>query len=390
MPPRFLERATVEEAEMARRPAVLVFLWLSGALVVGSAAAAGKTGVVDDPSDCSACHTCAYPSRSDPCLRPCPRHESATVLSADLGPDVVILDGLEDLYVPVRFDHHKHATMAAMSGGCETCHHFTPPDMDHPACKDCHPAEVVHEDLAQPGLKGAYHRSCLRCHQEWDRDTACEICHEKKRGGALHGTATSVCDHSHYEPLELEELLVFTPADESVESVPFHHRRHSQLYERDCTECHRRQSCSRCHVQGGEGPHPMRAAGQESLHATCFSCHDGQRCGSCHGRAADDLFDHADTGWPLKAYHASLACRTCHGHVGAFRKLDRACSTCHPDGWPADTFDHRCTGVTLDDVHREADCEACHVEGPGSRSRCDGCHDDGRRFDRATGFGRSG
>ncbi len=374
---------------MTRLRTALLLSWLLGVAGMSGPIAFADPAGTGEPTSCSACHVCPHPSRSNPCLRPCPRHEGAEALSPDIGPSVVILDDLEDLYVPVRFDHHKHAVMAGMGGGCETCHHYTPPDVSHPACKDCHPVEVEHEDLAQPGLKGAYHRSCLHCHQEWDRDTACEICHEKKQGGALHGTATSVCDHSHYEPLELRELLVFRPADPAVASVPFHHLRHSQLYERDCTECHRRQSCSRCHVQGGEEPHPMRGAGEADLHATCFACHDGQRCGGCHGRDPRDLFDHADTGWPLKAYHARLDCRACHGHGGAFRKLDRACSTCHPDGWPAAGFDHRVTGVVLDEVHREADCVGCHVDGPGSRSRCDGCHDDGRRFDRATGFGRS-
>ena len=335
---------------------------------------------------CTPCHACPTPTMSDPCLRACPRHRPAGVLSADMGPDVVILNELEDLYVPVRFDHHTHAVMAGMSGGCATCHHFTPPDSNHPACKDCHPVEVVHEDLAQPGLKGAYHRACLHCHQEWDRDTACEVCHEKKSGGALHGTATTVCDHSHYAPLKLEELVVFTPDDATVGSVPFHHRRHSQLYERDCTECHLRQSCSRCHVQGGEEPHPMRSAEQASLHDTCLRCHDREPCGACHGRKATDLFDHADTGWPLKSYHASLACPACHGHGGALRRPDRRCENCHAGGWPAATFRHQVTGVALDAVHGEAGCDACHTEGPGSRPRCDGCHDDGRRYDPAKGF----
>jgi len=336
---------------------------------------------------CSPCHVCASPTRSDPCLRHCTRHEGSASLSPDLGPDVVILDDLENLYVAVRFNHHAHAGMAGMAGGCETCHHYTPPDSAHPACRDCHPVEIVHEDISQPGLKGAYHRGCLHCHEEWDSDTACEVCHEKKQGGALHGTATTVCDHTHYEPLELDELIVFSPSEDGVESVPFHHRRHSQLYERDCTECHQRQSCSRCHIQGGDELHPMRGSGQTNLHETCNRCHDGQRCDDCHGRDPGELFNHAETGWRLKVYHASLACRTCHGHSGAYRKLDRKCTSCHPSGWPAASFDHRVTGIALDEVHREAGCEDCHTAGPGSAPRCDGCHDDGRSYNAVTGFG---
>jgi hypothetical protein len=366
-------------------PAVLL-AWALGSCGVS---AAGNAVGADQDDRCSPCHTCASPTRSEPCLRPCGRHQEAAALSPDLGPDVVILDDLENLYVPVRFDHRAHAQMSTMSGGCETCHHYTPPDSVHPACRDCHPVEIVHEDLAQPGLKGAYHRGCLHCHEEWDLDTACSNCHEKKEGGALHGTATEICVDSHYEPLELTELIVFSPADKSVESVPFHHRRHSQLYERDCTECHQRQRCSRCHIQGGERPHPMRDSGQSSLHETCYRCHDGQRCGDCHGRDPEELFNHAETGWRLKRYHASLACRACHGHGEGYRRLDRDCTTCHPSGWPTGSFNHRVTGVALDEVHTEADCESCHVAGPGSSSRCDGCHDDGRRFDPARGFAGS-
>ncbi|MGE5235088.1 MAG: cytochrome c3 family protein [Acidobacteriota bacterium] len=336
--------------------------------------------------DCTACHTCPNPSRDQPCLKACPRHQQPAALSPASGPDIVILDDLEDLYVPVRFDHKTHAGMSGMSKGCETCHHFTPPNSPHPACKDCHPVEIVHEDLAQPGLKGAYHRRCLSCHAAWDKDTACEICHERKKGGRLGGTATEVCEHSHYAPVKLKELILFSTSFAPKDSVPFHHRNHSQLYERDCTECHRRQSCTRCHVQGSDELHPMGNPTEVSLHDTCFRCHDGTRCAACHGRDPGALFTHAETGWPLKAYHAALPCRTCHGPTGAFRKLDPRCATCHPNGWPAASFDHRVTGVALDEVHREAGCETCHAGGPGSRPRCDSCHDDGRTYNRSRGF----
>jgi hypothetical protein len=342
------------------RPTAVLIFSVSWLLAMAGNAAPDVPQHANALQSCSPCHTCQRPTQARPCLRACPRHEMEKHLSPELGPDVVILSELENLYVPVRFDHHKHAVMAQMNGGCEACHHFTPPNSSHPACKDCHPVEIVHEDIAQPGLKGAYHRACLHCHQEWDRDTACEVCHEKKKGGPLEGTATGVCDHSHYQPLQLDELIVFGPADASVGSVPFHHRNHSQLYERDCTECHQRQSCSRCH--------------------------DEERCDACHGRDPADLFNHADTGWPLKAYHTSLECRSCHGRTGAFRKLDPKCASCHPEGWPAKTFDHRITGVVLDEVHGDADCDSCHTAGPGSTPRCDACHDDGRSYDAARGF----
>ncbi len=337
--------------------------------------------------DCRQCHTCDNPTQADPCLTACPRHKEAVGLSPSLGPDVVILDKLEDLYVPVRFNHKVHATMAGMSKGCDACHHYTPPDSPHPACKDCHPVGIVHEDIAQPGLKGAYHRQCLGCHSEWDQDTKCEICHEKKAGGRLQGTATEVCDHSHYDPVPLLDLITFSTDFAVGDKVPFHHKNHSEKYERDCTECHMQQSCTRCHIQGGNS-HPMGDLSKVNLHDTCFKCHGEQNCTECHGRDPEDLFQHSDTGWPLKAYHASLSCTACHGKQGAFQKPDPKCRTCHTDGWSGGGFKHATTGVKLNEVHGELDCDACHVNGPGNgKASCDGCHDDGRTYSKASGFG---
>jgi hypothetical protein len=356
-------------------PLVLVFVMITG------------TGWPANPDtlDCSECHTCDNPRPDQPCLRTCPRHDAAAALTPDVGPEVVVLAELEDLYVPVRFDHRTHAVMAGMSAGCATCHHYTPPNMPHPACKDCHPTEVEHEDLAQPGLKGAYHRRCLSCHSEWDRDTACGNCHEKRKGGKLGGDATTFCVHSHYRPIELAELITFQTNFAQGDSVPFHHRNHSRRYERTCTECHREQSCTRCHVQDRGELHPMGSLEDVDLHDTCSSCHDQQQCSYCHGRALDDVFSHSDTGWPLSVYHANLHCQACHG-PGRIHKLDSRCETCHRNGFPPTHFDHRVTGVALDEVHREAECSDCHVAGWSALPRCDDCHDDGRTYDRERGF----
>jgi hypothetical protein len=333
---------------------------------------------------CAECHDCDRPSAARPCLRrgTCGRHRGMTGLSAKLGPKVVILDELESLYGPVRFEHYEHARMTGFDKGCETCHHFSPPNSPHPACKSCHPREVSHENLRKRGLKGAYHRICLNCHRKWDADTACEICHAKKRPGLeapIHAT-------SSYRPLKLNELIVFHTGHDGGDDVPFHHRSHSQLYERDCTECHREQSCERCHVQG-EKPHPMGDPSRTNLHDVCFRCHGQERCSSCHGRPKTDLFNHESTGWPLKAYHANLRCRSCHGHRGAFMKLEPRCANCHPGGWNAASFDHSKVGVPLNGVHREAGCTDCHTAGVGTPATCAGCHDDGRRYTRETGFG---
>lgn len=330
-----------------------------------------------DEIDCDQCHDCEHPSKLNPCLksRSCPRHEAMGRLDADQGPDIIILDELSKLYVPVRFDHKAHAGMERMSEGCEHCHHFTPPNSPHPACKDCHPVEILHEDIAQPGLKGAYHRNCMACHKEWDNDTACEICHEK----VVPGKPSEVCEHSHYEPIELMELITFETGSEEGSIVPFHHRNHSQLYERDCAECHQQQSCERCHVHGEE-LHPMGEPDVTDLHDTCFKCHFEERCQDCHGRDPDDLFSHSSTGWKLQSYHEGLRCRACHGQRGPFMKLNANCWDCHPDGWDTDSFDHaRYVGVNLGEEHEGMECADCHPD-PGCSKVpvCEDCHDDQR------------
>lgn len=342
----------------------------------------------DQGLDCKQCHVCAQPSKADPCLKQaaCPRHVESTKLKADEGPDVVILDDLEDLYVPVRFQHRAHARMVAMDGGCETCHHYTPPNSDHPSCRECHAAGAHTESLKQTGLKGAYHRQCLGCHNEWDGETKCANCHEKKQGGRLGGEATGVCEHSNYAPIEMKELIVFSTSYAAGDVVPFHHRNHAEKYELNCSNCHKEQSCARCHTHGAES-HPMGELQKVNLHDTCYQCHGKQNCTECHGRKATDLFDHASTGWPLQAYHSRLQCRACHGDANIYVAQDRTCSSCHAQGWGAG-FDHAKVGAPLDDTHGELSCEDCHTSGMGQKPDCAGCHDDGRVYDRRRGFGQ--
>jgi len=127
-------------------------------------------------------------------------------------PDAVEIAPLAEYYGPVAFDHEMHTDLAE---SCATCHHHTagvPPKEgacaschDAPlasgptACRGCHvplpfsTAEVglrpdgqkrYHIDV--PGLKGAYHLSCMGCHEEMGGPTRCEECHDRtEKGDAL-------------------------------------------------------------------------------------------------------------------------------------------------------------------------------------------------------------
>jgi hypothetical protein len=131
-------------------------------------------------------------------------------VAAETGPATVKLDSLADLYRPVEFNHAMHVDL--VDGKCATCHHHTTGAAPlEPRCQECHragePAKVVAcrdchtvlrfsaEYLAElaanpqlyhndkPGLKGAYHRKCLGCHQENGGPTGCQDCHERTKAG---------------------------------------------------------------------------------------------------------------------------------------------------------------------------------------------------------------
>lgn len=354
------------------------------------AAPAPASADADRGGDCRACHSCAKPSREEPCLVACPRPRVPVKPAS--GPDKVVLQELEKLYEPVHFDHKAHAGMTRFGGGCTLCHHHTPEGDEHPSCRTCHASDVPHENSDQPGLKGAYHRQCLGCHREWEGETSCEICHARK---AIGGSPAATF-HGTKEAVRLDELIVFETGAEEGDRVPFHHKNHSARYESDCVVCHEDQSCTGCHVQT-QARHPMGALEQVDLHDACFQCHrqDGGTshakgdCKHCHGRGEADLFRHETTGWPLARYHRDLGCRSCHPPWNTPVRLDRRCESCHPQGWNAESFDHAVTSVKLDEVHGELDCADCHEQGygAGKAPSCAACHDDGRRWEAKRGFG---
>src|SRR5690606_25698547 len=104
-------------------------------------------------ADCGACHVSAEPTHAPPRLKACTRPRStANGHSADEAADVIYMDELSDIYVPVVFPHKLHASMTEMSGGCETCHHNNPPGRIL-RCGECHGGPSNPVNLEQPGLK---------------------------------------------------------------------------------------------------------------------------------------------------------------------------------------------------------------------------------------------
>lgn len=339
-----------------------------------------------EKADCANCHVPITPVPGDAGLRPCSRPDGARqAKSAESlrGPRVVILDELERIYLPVPFDHAGHAEMAQMGKGCTTCHHYSPEGSAHPSCKTCHDPAAKNSDIAKPGLKGAYHRQCMSCHREWSGETGCSACHQPKTtvAGAIRTERPSADDlvgRMHPPIAEPQQELYVTEFPEGGQTkVLFRHREHIHQYHLRCAECHQDDNCSRCHQQGKE--HVQKVRTVEQHHQPCMACHASDTCESCHFEESSGPpppFNHASTGWTLKAYHADQSCRVCHPTV-PFERRDSNCNTCHQN-WNTRSFNHAVTGQILDDTHSQLDCAACHRENSfGKVPTCAECHDEG-------------
>jgi hypothetical protein len=124
-------------------------------------------------------------------------------------PNTIVLDSMVQHYQKVTFNHARHITTL---GDCAICHHHTTgtlyedndrncvrchrtsPKVQIVACGGCHVREpfsvesVTNKDkhtyhLDKPGLKGAYHQSCLGCHRKMGAPTGCQDCHARTKAG---------------------------------------------------------------------------------------------------------------------------------------------------------------------------------------------------------------
>jgi hypothetical protein len=305
------------------------------------------------------------------CLRQCLRDEGSRIareFESRHGPTVVILNELEDRYLPVPFDHGGHSRMAEMAGGCALCHHYTPEGLKHPACKTCHEIGPGKGDIRKPGLKGAYHRQCLSCHREWSGENQCSVCHHARSQSAskeLTPTPGDLIGRMHPPIPEPKDVAYTTQREEfPATRVLFRHTAHIQDYDLRCAECHREDGCVRCHSKNGSQVRHVRTLDEH--HKPCMSCHEVRAenaCARCHygpQQSPPPPFNHASTGWPLSAHHARLSCRACHEAL-PYTQPDHSCNRCH-GGWESANFNHAVTGQMLNETHKEFDCADCHAE----------------------------
>ena len=343
----------------------------------GTPAAPQKTDV---SNDCSPCHRTSNPSADD--LLPAAKcRRSRTNENLDEAtpeqPEVVIMDQLTDLYVPVVFPHKLHAGMEAIGSGCSACHHHGE-EGKIVTCRTCHEKTNDPGNLQRPGLKGAYHRQCLACHREWSHDTDCIFCHAKRgaiAGAESKGNAdpTDITGKLHPNVAVPDKTVYPTPEQEAGSMVTFHHKDHVELFGKHCADCHQKENCSRCHDSAG----PQKHVRQDS-HEDCVKCHDtSDNCAKCHKDHETGTFDHnKSTVFEPKDFHKQLACTKCHKE-GKFALGKKNCKDCHEANWfPSKDFDHTKTGLVFSEAHKDNECEACHPNGLGEAPDCSACHDD--------------
>jgi hypothetical protein len=309
---------------------------------------------------CSDCHSCKKPTADNPCLITCPRSR-ANPKDINSGPETVVLNELEWEYDAVVFNHRYHAEMSAMGGECTDCHHFSEGGRIA-SCKECHPVGDVSE-MKQPGLKAAYHRQCMTCHQTWSGVTSCEMCHAKKNAPGFDITAqhdlNSEPSKRFFPPMNEPEKKVWQSTFDNGSVVTFFHKNHTEKYGVECATCHHAEGCGSCHRKGTTTQSVRHS--EEALHGICNTCHAEMSCKQCHLKEEAQPFSHDRTGWPLGKYHKHSACRNCHGEPHHFNKPSPECNSCHSH-WNTTTFDHGRTGLVLNETHKTLECENCHTK----------------------------
>ncbi|KAA3610126.1 MAG: hypothetical protein D8M58_07170 [Calditrichaeota bacterium] len=349
-----------------------LFIWLFIVLVSFSWSQSGsdKHHSLAD-INCRECHSCSEPTHKNPCLKLFPdfRRDGITLdHSADEASELFVIDTLMDLYEPSVFTHKLHAEMAAMAGGCESCHHFNPPGKIL-SCVSCHEPEKK-SDISKPGLKGAYHRQCLNCHREWGHTTKCTICHEKR--GNISESKSEFIGKSH-EKLVVPQKIVYQTDEEDYPVVTFFHDDHTEKFGFKCVDCHAGETCSRCHDKTKDS-----VSVENDEHDNCINCHEAEvddDCEKCHDTKEKKPFDHARHGWGLNAFHKELSCINCHKN-NSFSNLNKDCISCHKN-WEDGSFNHKVTGLVLDEDHIDNDCIDCHLDSRyEEKPSCNECHDD--------------
>lgn len=276
-----------------------------------------------------------------------------------------LLNSRSDYYEPVRFSHRSHDTF--VNGNCVACHHRYSDDpedrlgMDFKemhkdieiriggACSACHDdladkefskcgvCHVYSNEADYPariGLKGAYHRQCIGCHEQQpataNAPTDCKSCHHPL-----------IPDHS--------ELLKFA----SGTAVPT-----PQEITTKCLDCHRGvgDDILKSAHWNWKGVTPGIEGHEHDITVGLFNVIDNYTIAMCPSLVETQVFhigyspdcDNFDFQNPL-----NIDCFVCHDTTGTYRKVESMAG--YPD-----------RDVDLKTVSNKV--------GRPSRSNCGSCH----------------
>jgi hypothetical protein len=94
-----------------------------------------------------------------------------------------IIRGIEERIADNRMAGHFHDQPTTL---CMGCHHNSPASLKPPKCASCHGEAFKNIQDGRPGLLGAYHGQCIKCHQNMEikepAATDCNKCHKPKAG----------------------------------------------------------------------------------------------------------------------------------------------------------------------------------------------------------------
>jgi hypothetical protein len=131
------------------------------------------------------------------------RNLKTKTFPADQIPETVAIGDLSARFEPAIFPHGKvlKALIDKIGGNrlagyfhtqpgtlCQGCHHNSPVAEKPPLCSNCHGSKIVQDvDDVRPGLAGAFHQQCIRCHTSMGitkpASQDCNACHVEKQKG---------------------------------------------------------------------------------------------------------------------------------------------------------------------------------------------------------------
>ena len=156
----------------------------------------GGLAATQDGTACEGCHRGPWlpPGGEPPAAAPDTSEIAPLPASSDDFPETVVIDVLSSAYGPSTLPHRKivvrldeavrNSRLASVLHGsveigCEGCHHHSQAN-PRPPCRACH-GEASRAGTDRPGLKVAYHRQCIGCHQRMGIDKqGCTDCHAEK------------------------------------------------------------------------------------------------------------------------------------------------------------------------------------------------------------------